>query len=305
MAGECRVADLSGRPLCLKPKDAAPENAAAEAHSGAVNRMFNSSSDKSSSDKMTKLNFARGYKMDVVIADDSRVVRKIIQDVCNGQSWDIEIHHAEDGETARQLLSKMDAGLAFLDINMPGMTGLEALAHARRKGSKIVSVIMSSSDGFALRTAAQELGAYEYLVKPFNANQIQSILETARSILSSPTVLVVDDSSTVRKILTRMLFQIGQSYEVEEAEDAETAIRMVRAGVFDTVLLDLTMPGLGGLTALPMLKAENPSAKIYVVTSKSDTETVKACKAAGADGFLIKPVHPEKLQKLLAQNNAA
>ena len=227
--------------------------------------------------------------MDVVIADDSRVVRKIIQDVCNGQSWDIEIHHAEDGETARQLLSKMDAGLAFLDINMPGMTGLEALAHARRKGSKIVSVIMSSSDGFALRTAAQ----------------IQSILETARSILSSPTVLVVDDSSTVRKILTRMLFQIGQSYEVEEAEDAETAIRMVRAGVFDTVLLDLTMPGLGGLTALPMLKAENPSAKIYVVTSKSDTETVKACKAAGADGFLIKPVHPEKLQKLLAQNNAA
>ena len=91
----------------------------------------------------------------------------------------------------------------------------------------------------------------------------------------------------------------------EEAEDAETAIRMVRAGVFDTVLLDLTMPGLGGLTALPMLKAENPSAKIYVVTSKSDTETVKACKAAGADGFLIKPVHPEKLQKLLAQNNAA
>ncbi|UUX51642.1 response regulator [Nisaea acidiphila] len=237
--------------------------------------------------------------MDVVIADDSRVVRKIIQDVCNGQSWDIKLHHAEDGEQAREVLSKLDEGLAFLDINMPGMTGLEALAYARRGGSKIVSVIMSSADGYALRTAAQELGAYDYLVKPFSAKQIQELLETARALLSSPSVLVVDDSATVRKFLVRMLHQLGQSYEVEEAEDGETAVRMMRTGVFDTVLLDLTMPGIGGLTALPMLKAENPESKIYIVTSFSDQQTAKACMAAGADGFLVKPVSPENLQRML------
>ncbi|MCR9256052.1 MAG: response regulator [Alphaproteobacteria bacterium] len=240
--------------------------------------------------------------MDVLIADDSSVVRKIIQDVCNGRSWKIEIHHAEDGDRARDILARMDNGLAFLDINMPGMTGLEALAHARRAGKKIMSVIMSSADGHPLRTAAQELGAYDYLVKPFNAQRIQAVLESARSILSSHSVLIVDDSATVRKILTRMMYQLPGAYEVEEAQDAETAIRMMRAGLFDTVLLDLTMPGLDGLAALPMLKAENPDARIFIVTSHNDRDTVVACQAAGADGFLVKPVHPENLRKLMELN---
>lgn len=237
--------------------------------------------------------------MDVLIADDSRVVRKIVQDVCNGRSWDIQIHHAEDGAQAHEVLSTMETGLAFLDINMPGMTGLEALAHARRAGKKIMSVIMSSADGPPLRTAAQELGAYEYLVKPFAAQQIQTILESARSILSSQSVLVVDDSSTVRKILTKMVYQLGPSFEVEDAEDAETAIRMMRGGLFDIVLLDLTMPGLGGLEALPLLKAENENARIFVVTSHGDVKTIETCKSLGADGFLVKPVHPDHLRRLL------
>ncbi|NQW08589.1 MAG: response regulator [Alphaproteobacteria bacterium] len=237
--------------------------------------------------------------MKILIADDSSVVRRIIQDVCQSLSWRLDIKLVSTGTEAHEALLTFDADLAFLDINMPGMNGLEALARARVAGQKIMAVIMSSSDGHALRTAAQELGAYDYLVKPFTANQIGLILADARALLSSHSVLIVDDSRTVRRILVKMIHQLGDGYDVDEAEDAETAIRKMRSGLFDTVLLDLTMPGLSGLEALPLLKAENPSTCVIIVTSHTDPDTVDACRVSGADGFLVKPVRGDRLARLM------
>lgn len=237
--------------------------------------------------------------MDVIIADDSKVVRKIVQDVCNGLSWGLTLHHAEDGDQAQRLLMQIDTGVAFLDINMPGMTGLEALAHARKASKKIMAVVMSSTDGYVLRTAATELGAYDYLVKPFTAKQIETLLASARALLSSHRVLIVDDVRPMRLMLAGMVRHLGGQYEIDEAEDAETAIRKMRSGLFDTVLLDLTMPGLSGLEALPLLKAENPKTHVIIVTGHADPETVAACRAAGASGFLTKPVRGDRLAKLM------
>jgi len=238
-------------------------------------------------------------KQAVIIADDSRVVRKIIHDICTGTSWSLDIHQAKDGTEAHELLSSVDAAICFLDIQMPGMNGLEALAHARRQGNKIIAVIMSATEGHALRNAATELGAYDYLVKPFPPEKVRGLLDMALTRQKSLNALIVDDSALVRRILRQHVQELHPEMSVDEVGSALDAVRLVRSAIFDVILLDVHMPGLDGITALPMIRKASPRSRVIIVTAMADKETVIAAKRAGAHGILVKPINATRLANVL------
>lgn len=97
-------------------------------------------------------------------------------------------------------------------------------------------------------------------------------------------VLVVDDNAIVRLGLTRVLDQIEAVDAVAEAADGQEAIERARGFLPDVVLLDVRMPRMGGLEALPVLAQ---SAKVVMLTSADDAETVTAAMASGASGYLV------------------
>jgi CheY-like chemotaxis protein len=106
-------------------------------------------------------------------------------------------------------------------------------------------------------------------------------------------ILIVDDSSFARSKLRRSLDEAG--YEVVEAAGGAQAVEMVKENVPDLVTLDLLMPGMSGLETLQHIREIAPDLKVIIVTADIQTETQEELLAAGANGFLNKPVVVENL----------
>ena len=111
-------------------------------------------------------------------------------------------------------------------------------------------------------------------------------------------VLVVDDHPLTRAALTGLLEHNAFSV-VGEAADGSEAIARARELQPDLVLLDLAMPGLDGLEALPRLRAAAPETEVVVLTaSGSDADLLSAIRA-GAAGYLLKSEPPERIAVFL------
>jgi two-component system, chemotaxis family, chemotaxis protein CheY len=101
-------------------------------------------------------------------------------------------------------------------------------------------------------------------------------------------VLVVDDSALARRSLRQILETAG--CEVIEAEDGLSALERYYIERPDVVLLDLVMRGMYGLEVLTKLRQLDPAARVVVVSADVQDSSKEMVQAAGAQGFLVKPV---------------
>ena len=120
-------------------------------------------------------------------------------------------------------------------------------------------------------------------------------------------ILVVDDHPLTRSALAGLLAQNGFDV-VGEASDGEEAIDCARRLKPDLILLDLSMPGLDGLAALPRLREAAPECEVVVLTASGTEENLLGAIRAGAAGYLLKSEPPERIVEFLrgvAQGEAA
>lgn len=117
------------------------------------------------------------------------------------------------------------------------------------------------------------------------------------------TVLVVDDHDLLREGVSACLMALDDLHVVGEARNGETAIEEVDRLMPDTVVMDLVMPGIGGLEAIRRLRASHPNLGIVALSSYSDSARVRETIDAGANGYLIKSVDVATLAQ--AVRNAA
>jgi two-component system, chemotaxis family, chemotaxis protein CheY len=113
------------------------------------------------------------------------------------------------------------------------------------------------------------------------------------------TILVVDDSPTIRRMIKASLAGAGPAAIVEAASGLE-ALERISLGPVDLVLLDMNMPDMHGLEVLRFLRAQPTlkSVPVVILTTKQDDTTRNDCLSAGASLFLTKPFDP----KVLAQH---
>jgi DNA-binding NarL/FixJ family response regulator len=111
-------------------------------------------------------------------------------------------------------------------------------------------------------------------------------------------ILLVDDHPLTRDALAALLAQegfevVGHAASGEEAIDEATRLQP------DVVLLDLTMPGMNGLTALPRIRSDAPDAEVVVLTASDDEENLLAAIRGGASGYLLKTEPAEQIAAFL------
>jgi two-component system, NarL family, nitrate/nitrite response regulator NarL len=111
-------------------------------------------------------------------------------------------------------------------------------------------------------------------------------------------VLIVDDHPLTRDALSALLTQHDFSV-VGVADDGEQAIATVRELQPDLILLDLSMPGMGGLEALPILREAAPDCEVVMLTASVAEENLLASIRAGAAGYLLKTEPPERIVEFL------
>ena len=102
--------------------------------------------------------------------------------------------------------------------------------------------------------------------------------------------LVVDDFSTMRRIVRNLLKELGYN-NIEEAEDGAEALTKLKAGQFDFVVSDWNMPNLDGLEMLKQMRADDnlKSLPVLMVTAEAKKENIIAAAQAGANGYVVKP----------------
>ncbi len=117
-------------------------------------------------------------------------------------------------------------------------------------------------------------------------------------------VLIADDHAVVRQGLRTFLDLQDDVEVVSEAADGEAAVAEAWRTAPDVVLLDLAMPALDGVAALPRLREAAPAARVIVLTSFGEDERLFAALRAGAAGFLLKDVEPAELVRAIRTAHA-
>jgi len=114
--------------------------------------------------------------------------------------------------------------------------------------------------------------------------------------------LVVDDFSTMRRIVRNLLKELGYT-NVDEAEDGVQALHKLRSDQFDFVVSDWNMPNMDGLTMLQEIRKDPSLAKLPVlmVTAEAKKENIVAAAQAGANGYVVKPFTAATLDEKLAK----
>jgi two-component system chemotaxis response regulator CheY len=122
--------------------------------------------------------------------------------------------------------------------------------------------------------------------------------------------LVVDDFSTMRRIVKNFLVDLGYT-NITEADDGNTALPILKAGGIDFLVTDWNMPGMPGLELLKAVRADPALAKLPVllVTAEAKREQIVEAAQAGVNGYVVKPFTAqtlkEKIEKILASRAAA
>ena len=108
-------------------------------------------------------------------------------------------------------------------------------------------------------------------------------------------VVIVDDAAAIRMLLRRLLDADPRFHVVGEAADGMEAVNVARSLHPDVVILDLVMPRLGGLAALPRLRRVAPHARVVVLSGADNPDAEDQARALGAVGFLEKGTAPDAL----------
>ena len=224
----------------------------------------------------------------VLVVDDSITVRELLSMSFNKLGYRVE--QARDGQEAwDKLCGGLVCDMIFSDIEMPRMNGLELLSNLHKDSNlKSIPVAMLTSRGADKhRKIANDLGAKAYLTKPYTEKDLmdvaQHLIEINRanqevesanvkanrqdkqdtSFKDAPLVLIIDDSVTVRELLSMTFKKAG--YRVEQARDGQEAWEKLADGLeCDIAFCDIEMPRMNGLELLAQLQKDEKLADLPI-----------------------------------------
>ena len=258
----------------------------------------------------------------VLVVDDSITVRELLSMSFNKLGYRVE--QARDGQEAwDKLRGGLVCDMIFSDIEMPRMNGLELLSNLHQDAAlKSIPVAMLTSRGADKhRQIANDLGAKAYLTKPYTEKDLMDVaqhlieinranqeaesatvninrVQSEKDFQDAPLVLIIDDSVTVRELLSMSFKKAG--YRVEQARDGQEAWEKLQDGLeCDLAFCDIEMPRMNGLELLSQLQKDEKLASlpIAMLTSRGAQKMRNIAASRGANGYFVKPYVEEDLLK--------
>jgi CheY-like chemotaxis protein len=137
------------------------------------------------------------------------------------------------------------------------------------------------------------------LAKPIDLQEACDLLNRCIRARLPKRVLIVDDSSTVRSVIRKVLLASRYRLETEEAQDGAAAIALAKKQRFDFVFLDCEMPVVDGFTALAEFKRDHAAMEVVMITGTRDFRIEDRARAGGAKDFLFKPFFAKDVDAVL------
>lgn len=233
---------------------------------------------------------AASAELRILIVDDQLVIRSVLRSALEKLDRPFVVIEAGTGEEALSIMKHAKIDIIYCDIQLPGLSGPEALAHAfGGKDHRPFMVLMSTVQSPAIKEMGQRIGIYEFMQKPFKANQVLNTVEAYDRLQRVTRVLLVDDSTTARKLMARILVKSQFKIDLHEADGGNQAIELGKKTPFDVIFLDFNMPDMNGVEAAGIMLKTNPNAQIVLISTEQQAGMVRSAQFAGAFAFLKKP----------------
>lgn len=244
----------------------------------------------------------------IMLVDDSKLIRKKLTDVLTLAGHTI-VHECERGEDALVGYRTHKPDIVTMDINMPGMNGIEALTEIRKNYSDAKVVIITTNSQEKTILEAINKGASCFLVKPFTDEHVISTLNRlTRDIrkngpikkdIPSPEdldmdenikglILIIDDSRTVLKMVSDILTKDG--HNIITAQTGRDGLDLARTGNPDLIILDVMLPDIDGYEVLKELKKDEFTKNIPVImhTTKTKKDDILLAMKLGVVDYISK-----------------
>jgi len=275
--------------------------------------------------------------MRVLIVDDNASMRAVLGSLLSGRGYTV-VASLADGSQVMECIRQHGPDIVCLDYEMPGRNGLDILREINASMPQIDVVFITAAEDPAVRQQAADAGAAGFIQKPFGQRQIIEELEqvyaarqqasaaNAKQENSAPpaaaapavnpggadgvaaekatppkdrtSVIIADDNASIRLILKGLLSELGLNvvHLSTTGADAVSAAKTYQPAV---VCLDVDMPVMSGLEALPLIREASPHTAVVMVTGNTSREFVEKAAAAGARGYIVKPIRPAYVEAFM------
>ncbi|MGE5470987.1 MAG: response regulator [Bacteroidota bacterium] len=257
--------------------------------------------------------------MRIVIVDDNAAMRKVLVAIFSGAGHEV-VGAFEDGQELEDRIRTLRPDLVCLDYNLPGRDGLTLLRAIQTAWPQLDVVFMTGSSESNIEEKAADAGASGFLRKPFGQAQIVEELravEETRRIASQAalpslevarpatggkrrrgTAVIADDNGSVRLVLKALLEECGLTV-VQSVANGSEAIQAAKNHQPSVFCLDVNMPVMDGLEALPKIVESSPQSHVIMVTGCADKKLVAQAAGLGAVGYILKPLRPAYVENFI------
>jgi CheY-like chemotaxis protein len=260
--------------------------------------------------------------MRVLIVDDNASMRILLSTLLGDRGHQI-VGSLAEGNGVMEAVDRLKPEIVCLDYQLPGRDGLEILADINNTRPEIDVLFITASEDPEIEQKAADAGAAGFLRKPFGQKQvleeIQDVVATREQASAAnrqneapaapqaatgasaprpgqrPRAVIADDNSSIRLLLKGLLSELGLDI-VAQAANGEEAVKAAQTHQPTVLFLDVNMPLLSGLEALPRIRQVSPQTAVVMVTGSASRELVEQAAAGGARGYVVKPVRPAYLE---------
>ncbi|AXS80334.1 response regulator [Dechloromonas sp. HYN0024] len=263
--------------------------------------------------------------MRVLIVDDNASMRNLLNVLLSSQGYEV-VGLLEEGKGVMDAVRKLSPDIVCLDYQLPGRNGLDILREINSTYPDIDVLFITASEEADIKAKAADAGSAGFLQKPFGQKQVIDELqqvcatrqasqgkrpETASKNLTAEagsqpkpslkhTAVIVDDNGSIRLLLKGLVTELGLNV-VAQVANGEEAIRAAQAHHPTVLFLDVDMPILSGLDALPKILEVSPATAVVMVTGDTSRGIVEKAAGLGARGYIVKPVRPAYIEKFVKQ----
>ncbi|MGH1432393.1 MAG: response regulator [Neptuniibacter sp.] len=252
--------------------------------------------------------------LNILLVEPSAVQRKIIRNELNKERVE-DIDEAATVEDAQNRIATIRPDLVISALYFPDGSAMDLLSSIRSNPeiSDLPFMLISSETRHSELDQFKQSGVVAILPKPFGHDHLATALNSTLDLLSSDDleleyydatslrVLVVDDSRMARKVVRKVLENLGIE-QITEAADGSEAITLLPEG-FDLIITDYNMPEVNGLELTEAVRSssEYSHLPILMVSSEANQAHLSNVAKAGVNAMTDKPFEPATVKKLLAK----
>ena len=230
----------------------------------------------------------------ILVVDDQIGMLETFTDILEDKGFCVQT--AEDGFSAIEKTRENSFDLIFMDIQMPGINGVQTFRELKKINAQAAVVMMTAYAVEDLIEEAISEGAYAVVYKPFDIEKIIDIIEQARE---KSIILVVDDSFEEQQTLKDSLETKG--HHVATASSGYEALELIKEGNFNVVLMDVKMPGIDGIQTFEEVHKIRPDVPVILMTGYSVEDALRDAVDKGAYACLQKPLDMEQIMSVLSK----